>query len=76
MSLEPCEVFAVFTLITTATFVFLGRQCQWSFRTLALAMFFPGLFAPWFSEDPNFLNAVLGYGGNVRPPVNQGFLNC
>ena len=64
MNLEPCETFAVFTLFTTATWVYLGKS--WSFRTLALAMFFPGLFAPWFSSDPDFLYQVLGVSGNVR----------
>ncbi len=57
MELLPCEVFAITTLVVTAVWVWYGRN--WSFPTLAWAMFFPGLFAPWFVEDQGFMKQVL-----------------
>ena len=54
----PYEVYAGFTVIVTCIWVYLGRK--WSFQTMSLAMFFPGLFAPWFIEESGFWRRVLG----------------
>ena len=52
-----CELFAVYVLCLTTLWVYLGRS--WDFHTLALAMFFPALFAFYFANK-GFLTVVFG----------------
>lgn len=53
-----CELFGIFTVATTVIWTIIGRK--WSLQRLAWAMFFPGLFAPWFFYI-NDLSAIIGY---------------
>ena len=52
-----CELFAVYVLCLTTLWVYLGRS--WDFHTLALAMFFPSLFAIYFANE-GFFTVVFG----------------
>ncbi|KAK2156339.1 hypothetical protein LSH36_216g07058 [Paralvinella palmiformis] len=54
-----CEVYAVTTIIITTLWIWNGRT--YSLRTLSWAMFFPGLFVPWFNTDPYIMEQILGY---------------
>lgn len=62
--MDNCEIYAVFTVVVTALWVYYGRH--WSFPTLALAMFFPGIFAPWFSMQADFIQQVMGFNVSVN----------
>ena len=52
-----CELFAVYVLCLTTLWVYLGRSLD--FHTLALAMFFPALFAIYFANE-GFFTVVFG----------------
>ncbi|CAD5117119.1 DgyrCDS5928 [Dimorphilus gyrociliatus] len=53
-----CELFAIFTIAVTILWVVIGKK--WTLQKLAWAMFFPGLFAPWFFHGYD-LSALIGY---------------